>query len=447
MSLLQSKYNMPFVYKESYFLYNTETNAFLKLNAELYSIFTSKNVNFENDIFESEILKYFRKYKILVDESEIDDYYYQQKFKFYMECYSQNIVSLTILPTTSCNCACPYCFEKDKQHDFMSDAIIEDLISFIHQHINAKTLDLCWYGGEPLLGFNVIKKILGKLENNTSLELRNHQIITNGYLITDDVIAFFDKHPLTEIQITLDGKKETHDKRRVLKGSNLGTYDVILNNIKKVAEAWNNTHVSVRVNIDKDNKEDFVYIRKLINQWNYKNIFVYPGFIRSNDNGCMGGDCRDLNHKDIQDFLFSLGDSDIDVSFLGGTPVTRGCTMTGLNCYLVGPKGEIYKCWNEIGNSSKIIGYINDDKITNISLLSKYMTASNLFDDERCKDCNLFPICSGGCPRRRISNRFFNGEHELCSLYKDNGALLKALGRYYESLTNNKKMDQPLMFK
>lgn len=51
MSLLQSKYNMPFVYKESYFLYNTETNAFLKLNAELYSIFTSKNVNFENDIF------------------------------------------------------------------------------------------------------------------------------------------------------------------------------------------------------------------------------------------------------------------------------------------------------------------------------------------------------------------------------------------------------------
>lgn len=443
MELVLSKYNILFIYKGINLLYNTETNAFLKLNDELYSKLNNSN---SLETLDEDTLKYLYETKVVIDKKLLHDYYYEKKFQFYMESYSQNILSLTILPTINCNCACPYCFEQEKSSITMSDKVIDDLIIFMHQHVNAKTLDLCWYGGEPLLGFHIIKKIWSKLEKENNLDLRNHQIITNGYLINDDVINFFKLHPLTEIQITLDGKKEIHDSRRVLKNSKKGTFDVIFSNIERVALAWPNTHISIRVNIDKENCNDFIYLRKLIEEWGYENIYVYPGFIRTEDNTCMNSKCSDLTHEDIQNFLFSLDKKSIDVSFFG-TPVNRGCVMNGLNCYLIGPEGEIYKCWNEVGNKAKVIGCINDDKIKNLPLLSKYMSASSLFDDEKCKECNLFPLCSGGCPRRRIDNQFFDGKHNLCCLYKDNNALLRALERYYDALYENKELKQPLHFK
>lgn len=444
MNLEVSRYNIFFEHNGVRLLYNTETNAFIKLENKLYNKLNSKHVC--QDDFDNHTLEYLLKSKIIIEKSTIHDYYYQKKFQFNMECYSQNTLSLTILPTTNCNCDCPYCFEQNKSTKMMSENIIDNLLSFIHQHTNAKTLDLCWYGGEPLMGFNVIKKIWSKLEKEIKLELRNHQIITNGYLITDEVIDFFNLHPLTEIQITLDGRKEIHDSRRVLKGSHKGTFDVILNNIKKVSKAWSNTHITIRVNIDNENKEDFVYIRKLIEEWNYSNIYIYPGFIRSEENECIDNKCKDLTHKNIQDFYFSLPQKGIDVSFFY-TPINRGCVMNGLNCYLIGPEGEIYKCWNEVGDKTKIIGNICNDKIVNLPLLSKYMSASSLFDDDKCKECNLFPICSGGCPRRRVNNLFFGEKHNLCCLYKDNNALIYALKNYYDILKSKKNLQKPIPFK
>lgn len=259
-------------------------------------------------------------------------------------------------------------------------------------------------------------------------------MITNGYLINDEIIEFFKAHPLTNVQITLDGRKEVHDARRILKHSGKGTFDVIYRNIRRIAEEWQDTKISVRVNIDKNNKDDFAALSGDIKSWGYEHIYVYPGFIRTEYGVTEQNHCDDLTNEDVQNFYFSLNE-DAGISYMC-SPLSRHCVMTAINSYLIGPEGEIYKCWNEVGDIRKVIGNIKDEKVRNLPLLSKYMTMANMFEDAKCKECSLLPICTGGCPRRRINNLFFGEHHDLCTWFKNRETLIKVLCKYYDHLHN-----------
>lgn len=119
-----------------------------------------------------------------------------------------------------------------------------------------------------------------------------------------------------------------------------------------------NTQISVRVNLDKDNVGDFKRIREeLLEKWkSYDNITIYPGILRIEDpvNKCMG--CQSLLHDDVRELFYGLGENVNFYPVLQG----KGCSATHLNSFLIGPSGELYKCWNELGDEKKIIGFIND---------------------------------------------------------------------------------------
>lgn len=444
MKLARSKYNIIFEHDKKKLLFNLETKVFLVLTSQLYDILSSDFPISEN-LIDAKSLDYLRKAKVLIESDALFDYYYQQKLKYSMDAYSQNILSLTILPTTDCNCDCFYCFEKNKPKVSMTDDVINDLMLFIKQHENAKVLDLCWYGGEPLLGFKAIQKIWNRIDQEVNLSIRNHQIITNGYLINHEIVDFFKKHPLTDIQITLDGKKDVHDSRRVLKHTNKGTFDRIIKNIKWVSEEFEHSKIKIRVNIDKNNKDDFYELKQEINSWGYKNIFIYPGFIRTSYGIKQNYICDDLTNEEIRDFYFSLNDES-GASYISSS-LSRHCAMTTINSYLIGPKGEIYKCWNEVGDTQRVIGNIKDEKVLNYALFAKYMTASSLFEDANCKECELMPVCTGGCPRRRINNIFKGEHHDLCCLLKNRKTLIAVLCKYYDHLCVNKNPNFALFSK
>lgn len=90
-----------------------------------------------------------------------------------------------------------------------------------------------------------------------------------------------------------------------------------------------------------------------------------------------------------------------------------------MNSYIIGPEGEIYKCWNDVSDRNKIIGYINTQKLTNVDLLAKYMVDSTIFEETKCRECFFFPICGGGCPQYRIQNKYENGNYDLCAVRND----------------------------
>ena len=85
----------------------------------------------------------------------------------------------------------------------------------------------------------------------------------------------------------------------------------------------------------------------------------------------------------------------------------------------IGPQGEVYKCWNDVGDSSKVIGKIGG-KVENEVLLLRYLVGADPFEDPNCLNCFLLPVCGGGCPLSRIQKKYDGKEINYCPLIKDN---------------------------
>lgn len=428
-----SKYVYPFISEKGlYYIYNSRTNALLQVNKEIYELVYKKQTSSEElkDVSDS-ITEHLIRLKIITTEEDERNYISSLQLMQNLETYSTNKLILVIAPTMFCNLNCPYCFEKNKVKKVMSDETINDLIKFIKDFKNITLLHLVWYGGEPLLAISVIEKILNKIkEELPTLEFSYHFLITNGYLINNRAIELFTKYPLNEIQITLDGMKETHDEKRKLKGSSKGTFDKILLNIDRVITELPNTRISIRINIDKKNAIDFKVLRNSLQErWkNRENINIYPGILRIEDetNKCMG--CEALLHDDIRELFYDLKE---DVSFYPRLQ-HKGCGATHVNSYVIGASGEMYKCWNDVGDESKIVGYINKKELTNANMFNKYVISSSCFEDQECKECFFLPICMGGCAWYKMRNIFENANFDVCSLYKGEGVLEKCLNLHLQ---------------
>lgn len=430
-----SKYCIPFLSpdKEAYF-YLSKNNSLHKVSHIFFDSVCEckKKPSLINHIPEN-IFQKLKADNIITTVEEEENYYRKIKMDYFMEVFSPQKLILTIAPTSDCNFNCPYCFEENKKPIRMSDAVIENIILFIKRYKHLELLYITWYGGEPLMAIDIIKKILNRINTEIpNIKIYHHFLVTNGYFINERMLSLFSKYPLNSIQITLDGNKTRHDNLRKLKLNGTGTFDKIVNNIEHILKNMPNTQISVRVNLDKDNVGDFKRIREeLLEKWkSYDNITIYPGILRIEDpvNKCMG--CQSLLHDDVRELFYGLGENVNFYPVLQG----KGCSATHLNSFLIGPSGELYKCWNELGDEKKIIGFINDKDFKNKDLIRKYVLSANCFEDEKCKNCEFIPICVGGCAFYRIKNMFDNGNFDICSLYKDDGVIEKCICMHLDKL-------------
>ena len=97
------------------------------------------------------------------------------------------------------------------------------------------------------------------------------------------------------------------------------------------------------------------------------------------------------------------------------------------NSFLIGPEGEIYKCWNDVGHEDRIVGNIFQSELINPVRMYRYLCESSIFADAKCKDCNVFPICDGGCGHYRYRNTFEDANFDYCTRFKDQRILEESL--------------------
>lgn len=150
MTYVKSKYTILFKEKDAYFLFNTQICLFMEISQSVYDALEREDLS----LLETDEQEMLLSQKILVREKEVDDYYLEMKFKHQAMSTSNETLSLVLIPTNGCNFACPYCFEKNKKHVFMTDKVIENIIQFVKDHKHARYVNITWYGGEPLLGFS-----------------------------------------------------------------------------------------------------------------------------------------------------------------------------------------------------------------------------------------------------------------------------------------------------
>jgi len=423
--------------KKEHLVYCSRSNSFLKLSEVFFDFLKQckENSSLISKIDE-DLLSLLKKHKIVVSENEDSDFLLEHEFAENQSAYLYSSLGLVLVPTIACNFDCPYCFEKGKKASKMSDEVIENLIRFIKKHQETKKLFITWYGGEPLLSVDVIEKILKKIHSEISLPLTGHSIVTNGYYFDSKAIDLFRKYPLKSIQITLDGKKERHDNIRKQKITGEGSFDRLIANMDRIVKELPETKLSIRINIEKENLQDYFDLQKeLSERWKGYKVVIHPGLLRIDNDTNTALACECIDRVEAHELYFNLSKEKIlDEPVFPLLQGNRGCCATVINSYIIGTEGEIYKCWDDVTDSNKIIGYIDREELTNSSLFYKYMVGSKWYHNEECMNCFFLPICSGQCAHYRLKNMYENGKYNLCQCVQKTPKLLnETLEYWYDS--------------
>ncbi len=435
-----SRYNYLFQSKRNgWLLYNSASNLFLALQEEeAQQIQQQIQQQIHHQIQQQISPSLFLRLRIggfLVGDTQDDDFLRIMKMKRLEENYGSEVLALTIAPTRACNFDCPYCFETNRTRSMMTEETEDALVQFIKDYRGVRRLELTWYGGEPLLAFDRILSLNRKIR---ALEMPyKAALVTNGSLLNDRVTAALDELRIEKIQITLDGSRETHNRRRIWKKGTKkedstqdrairqtggeeriqrmsgekereGTYDLILANIDRLLYSGWKGRLHIRVNVDPQNQKEFIEVYRTI-QARYPQQFgrqvrVYAGFVRSEEVNEQTN--AYFKAQDKSRFLVDLHET-YGVNPLRSAPgaLRKDCMMTRRNDFVVGPDGELYKCWDDVGAKDRVVGSIASDKNWNMALLAEQMMEGSCLEDEECQNCFFFPVCDGGCPKRRMLNR------------------------------------------
>lgn len=322
-SIILSPYTFLFEEDNKYYLFSTESLFFSKIEESLYITLIERAFDSLSD--ESKEILIGK--RIIIKEDETHTFYNHCMTRHLTSAYADDTMVLIVVPSTACNFSCPYCFEPKKNPKIISIEVEDKLIEYINKQSHISRIVLVWYGGEPLLAKESILRIYGRVISETDKEIVSHEIISNAFLVDEEVIEIFRQTKINKIQITLDGVKERHDSTRFLKNSHSQTFDTIQRNIEKIAKDLPKVHISIRVNITKDNWSDFIslYHEYHGEPW-HKNIGIYPGFIK--EDGVDG--CR-LKHKcfqisDLLELHLKYADKRVNVNLFPSIS-SKGCML------------------------------------------------------------------------------------------------------------------------
>lgn len=435
MDYIVSKYTYLFLStKGEPLIYCSRTNAFCKINDELYLLLLEcKKAPQLIPTIPQKSFNILVQNKMIVKQGDDESYILKRWYETDIRTFASSNLTLTIVPTLDCNFDCHYCFEKSKRCLNMNDDTIEALIQFIKSHSKVKAIGICWYGGEPLLALDVMKKIMKRIKEEVDIPVNKHIIITNGSLINKEAIDFFKEYPLDNIQITFDGIKQRHDNIRRNKVTKEPTFDLLVQNIDKLLIELPHNNIDVRINIDKDNQNDYYQMLEFGKErWHNNNIDIYPGFLRIDDETGRSMSCTSFHKSEIANFMLDLYKKEPNKKFYP-VLVKEVCMASRTNAYIIGPVGEIYKCWNDVSDSTKIVGNIFDRQLSNSDLYYKYIIGTKWYNRENCKKCFFLPVCDNGCAWYILRNQNEKSKFELCNcLQKAPNMLNKCLENYYE---------------
>lgn len=398
-----SKFNIYREESEELFIYNTMSGGVLHLNSEYSAKFKRLQSDMELVSEFPDLVENLKKGQMLVPKTyNENDIVITQSNAMR---FSSRVYSLTLAPTMKCNFVCPYCYEVNKTYPQMERKIIDRLkLLFEQTKQNHEFFSIAWYGGEPLLGFDIIRE-LSKEAIEFFGDKYTASIVTNGYLLSDDIIKELEELHIMQIQITLDGPPEIHNTRRRLP-SGEDTFFVILNNIKRACDLAPNVNISIRVNTDKEN---IGYVDEILDYLEEYGVRERVGFylapIDNINDTCNSSVCFNNTEFAREQLMFIEKNMKRGYNFLYLPHVNLGmCGAVSDNCYVIDALGDMYKCWDDVAQPERKIGNILDDTITFNENLTRWL-AYDIRDDKECMSCSYLPVCMGGCPNYRLKNK------------------------------------------
>jgi len=321
--------------------------------------------------------------------------------------------SFTIVTDTECNYRCVYCFEKHLQHNHGEQTAMGlDKVPSIYRAIeeicggNLHDRRIALYGGEPLNAKN--RDVVFSIVETGQAKGFSFSAITNGHCL-DTFLPLLGKGGIEEIQVTLDGPRHIHDRRRVALDQS-SSYDRITANLRKLARETD-TEIHVRVNADRENAGSLV---ALFADLEAQGLLGYPQRIIFYVSPVFGGDAP-LGNTGVEDALEKLkgsypalhvgspqrydGDAILH-GLLEQAPYRLRSAYCGAatGSYIFLPDGTIASCLEALGKESNTIGRYSETGVTLGGEAHDQWRNRSAANIPQCLDCKYCLVCCGGCP-------------------------------------------------
>ena len=331
--------------------------------------------------------------------------------------------------TEQCNFRCVYCPEKHINHSF-SDLNWNALYKHLDKGIRSgkyNYVHISFFGGEPMLEINKIIPFLEKLKELSKEYpnvIFNHQMTTNGYLLTPEVYDKLVSFDVMNYQITVDGFAETHNKLRPLAGGQ-GNWDKIMENLKYINTRADYAKILLRANYNASNIKTLVSYKKWL-QDNFNNSkfkFTFNPIVSLSENVPE----ELLADYESEESLNIYGKIENQMQFL--KKFEGVCKSAYPYFYTISSKGEIIKCENITSNNYKslIIGHLSENG--EFVLNEGAEVWFNDFETEDCRECIAYPICCArSCPAKKA---LYPDARPDCKVFTDN--FEKSLKRIFEN--------------
>lgn len=406
-----------FNYKDKYYIFDTgssslhecdETAALLLREKLGEKVDTSRISEKERALYEEDFEELKKAGLLFAEETKV----YPPK--------SEEVKALCLHICHDCNLRCRYCFADEgayhSRREFMSLETAKKAIDFLIENSgNRKILETDFFGGEPLMNFDVVKETVYYAKERAAARGKKFlfTLTTNGLLLKDDIAKFLNEE-MENVVLSLDGRKEVHDEvRKTANGK--GSFDLVIENLKNFVKIRGDKHYYVRGTFTAKNTDFYKDVLFLADS-GFDSISMEPVVTDIKDleitkellpviNEGYDKLCDEYLKREAEGKGFNFFHFNVDLE--GGPCLAKRVSACGAGneYFSVVPNGDIYPCHQFAGDKDFLMGNVFDGKL-NETIRNKFRN-SCLFTREKCGDCFAKFICSGGCS---ANNYHYNGD-------------------------------------
>ncbi len=312
----------------------------------------------------------------------------------------------------TCNLNCDYCFaSQGKYHGdraLMSFEVGKQALDFLMDHSGTRrNLEVDFFGGEPLMNWDVVKRLVQYARSVEKERGKNFRftLTTNGMLIDDDVIDFANRE-MSNVVLSLDGRKEINDRTRV-DYQGRGSYDRIVPKFQKLVAARGGKNYYMRGTFTHANPDFTKDLFHMADDLGFTELSMEPVVCAPDDPAALTPEdleivknqyeilAKDMLRREKEGKPITFYHYMLDLT--GGPCVYKrisGCG-SGTEYMAVTPWGDLYPCHQFVGEESYKLGDVWNG-VTNTALREQFR-ACNAYARPDCADCWAKLYCSGGC--------------------------------------------------
>ena len=310
-----------------------------------------------------------------------------------------------------CNLACKYCFAEEGEYHgrraLMSFEVGKKALDFLIANSgNRINLEVDFFGGEPLMNWNVVKQLVeyGRSQEKEHNKKFRFTLTTNGVLLNDEIMEFCNRE-MSNVVLSLDGRPEVNDRMRPFRNGK-GSYELIVPKFQKFAKSRGEKDYFVRGTFTRNNLDfgnDVLHYADLgFEKLSMEPVVAAPEepySIREEDLPQIMDEydrlAKEFVKRQKEGRGFKFFHFMLDLS--QGPCVAKrlsGCG-SGTEYLAVTPWGDLYPCHQFVGNEEFLLGNV-DTGVVNTKVRDEFKLC-NVYAKEKCKNCFARFYCSGGC--------------------------------------------------